>query len=147
MLYVIGCFGLSRHLSCFLLLIPPAVIILIMELYKKVEREFFYFSTMISADQFLFFFLFYDLPPFLATFFFVVLLADASPFLLDFFLVAIISDMLSFTPLLMIYFHSFYFKDMTNLDWHSIKIIYVHMVVGLDIYPNHMMQQKSVLLL
>jgi hypothetical protein len=39
---------------------------------------------------FLFPFLFYDLPPFLATLVFVFLLADASPFLLDF-LVAIIS--------------------------------------------------------
>jgi hypothetical protein len=40
---------------------------------------------------FLFPFLFYDLPPFLATLVFVFLFADASPFLLDFFLVAIIS--------------------------------------------------------
>lgn len=96
-----SCFGLSRHLSCILLLFLP--ILLRANLFspdgitqKRRRKIWNWFSASMFDSVPLLFYTYssslfsYDLPPFLATLVLVFLLADASPFLLDFFLVAII---------------------------------------------------------
>ena len=127
------CFGLSRHLSCFLLLFLP--ILLRANLFspdgitqKRRRKIWNWFSASMFDSVPLLFYTYsssvfsYDLPPFLATLVFVFLLADASPYLLDFFLVAII--------LIFFYVHTI-INDLLLFPFKCVclNIIYVDMLL------------------